>query len=458
MTQFDPVMVLEVFPKIINTFVVLISDEGISASHRSFNGILRIHRLFLALAQQYPGIKNEALRRLKSFVACEKNRIKSSCRSLGNLLPLLMIVDQKEFSWFQIGSAYVGESFDRSVLWVCKKFPKLEKTHDMFGNVETESHSNERVTLTKEAMTVSNRLTMFHVFFLYTYCKGTTNNRASLYDNYLGKAEEECEQGGLVDKMPRNVPQLSFSRFRNEIAYILSINTWQQFFKFVRIRCPATKVHMAHTLRQHVRNSRRKGYHKAGMDFSRVHQSGTSQILSKGQTYSVNSDLQRVIFTDVWGYTGPTKYLDATCILYDGNRRVHTVDYNNTHAENGAIQHSGDVMRENGGTHTINLNLQMLDPKITACVFVISSWADATLSDILSPSISFTDADAEPGAAPLCQYDLDKHDKISHLTSVVMCKLYRSRNGGWHVVAIGDAHRGAADNYGPIYAAVEKLL
>ena len=53
---------------------------------------------------------------------------------------------------------------------------------------------------------------------------------------------------------------------------------------------------------------------------------------------------------------------------------------------------------------------------------------------------------------------LDSEDKVAHLTSVVMCKLSRTRKEGWHVQAIGDAHGGAADNYGPIYTAVQALL
>jgi stress response protein SCP2 len=154
--------------------------------------------------------------------------------------------------------------------------------------------------------------------------------------------------------------------------------------------------------------------------------------------------------------------LDATCILYKGKKHLCTIDYRHKQTADGAVQHSGDVMQDNGGSHTMHLNLEALDPAVTSCVFVISAWAEATLSDIVSSSISFSDADAGEQAAPLCIYDLDAHDKISYLKSVIMCRLYRAKVGRddeqWHVQAIGDAHKGAADNYGPIYAAVEKLL
>jgi stress response protein SCP2 len=195
------------------------------------------------------------------------------------------------------------------------------------------------------------------------------------------------------------------------------------------------------------------------MDFSRIHASGTSKILAKGQQYSPSSGLRRVVFTDVWGFQGDTKYLDATCLLYKGKTLVDTVDYGHTSDLSGAVMHSGDMMGDQEGTHTIHIDLAELPDSITSCVFVISAWSDATLADIISPSISFEDADAGEGADPLCVYNLDSHDKIAHLTSVIMCKLYRrDRAKGWHVLAIGDSHRGAVDNYGPIYKAVQRLL
>eukprot|EP00957_Ditylum_brightwellii_P116546 8889876-Ditylum_brightwellii.AAC.1 len=65
-----------------NTFIVLVADKGISASRKSVLGFTRVHRLFLALAHQYPTIKVETLRRLEMFVAREENRVKSTCPSL----------------------------------------------------------------------------------------------------------------------------------------------------------------------------------------------------------------------------------------------------------------------------------------------------------------------------------------------------------------------------------------
>merc|ERR1712137_91391 len=186
-------------------------------------------------------------------------------------------------------------------------------------------------------------------------------------------------------------------------------------------------------MRRAVANSRRKGYHKKGMDFSLVQKSGTSKILSKGQKYSASSSLRRVSFKDVWSYSGNTKYLDATCLLYKGKRRAHTVDYMNREILDGAVSHSGDVMSENGGTHTIHLDLESMDPAITSCIFVLSAFAGAKLADILSPSISFIDRDT---GGNLCAYDLEADDKIPHLTSVIMCKPLVMRSKGLLIIMV----------------------
>jgi len=463
-SMFCPSMVLDVFPKIINTFVVLVSDEGLAASRRSFHGIMRIHRLFLAIAHEYPIIRSEALCKLKNFAYLEEHRLKSSCPSLGNLIPLLMIVDQNVFQWANISKAYLSESRDRSVLWICKAHPKLE-------NLNGSCSDDERLRLTLEAAKVSMRLNMLNVYFLWIFCKGSTLDRAFLYDqfcesleteeNILGKTKPAAQVGNDGDSAlvpAKSRPHLSFQKFRYQIHRILSVKHWQQYYNYLLVPCPPSKAGMAQLLRDAVKNSLRKKYHKKGMNFSKIHSSGTSTILAKGQQYSASDSLQRVVFQDVWTFD-TNMFLDATCLLYAGKKRVSTVDYSHTSFGSGAVIHSGDVMTDTDGTHTINLDLTALDEKITACVFVLSAWAGATLFDVRTASVSFRDADADLEASPLCTYHLDSHDKVSHLKSIIMCKLYRTDSSkGWHVLSIGDSHEGAADNYGPIYEAVQKLV
>mmetsp|Transcript_11227 Transcript_11227/g.16482 ORF Transcript_11227/g.16482 Transcript_11227/m.16482 type:complete len:863 (+) Transcript_11227:218-2806(+) len=473
---FEPAMVLDILPRIIITFIVLMADEGITTSRKSFGGLLRVYRLFLGLATEYPIIRKHALSRLRAFAYNEENRKKKKCPRLGELLPLLLIVDEASFSWRHIREAYLEESFIRSALWTCKAHPKLEHTHDANGMVEPLAKGEERVALTREAMTVSMRLTMFNVYFLYACCRGNTKFRShacdialrrssikhsatkkdeNLLDDNLGDAT--AEKAGKILSLSAD-DFLSFNHFQIQVTRIIGVLTWRQFFHFIRAPCPSSKVAMARLLRQAVQKSRQRGYHKAGMDFSRIHASGTSLILQKGQQYSASSDLRRVIFSDYWEFADGRIYLDATCLVYKGRERVHTIDYSHRLIGNdynsSPIRHSGDIMNTNNGTHTIHLDLEALNPSITTCFFVLSAWNGAKLRDVTKASVSFRNADSD---TPLCEYNLDAQDKIDHLTSVIMCKLYRAR-GGWHVVTIGDSHKGHADEYGPINEAADKLV
>ncbi len=473
---FKPCMVLDVLPKIINTFSVLVSDEGVAASNKSFIGLIRIHRLFLALAKKFPSIKKEAISRIQQF---KIRRSKSSCPSLGNFLPLLMIVDEEDCSWTQIRSNYISESLTRSVLWICKKYPQLERSHDLSAE-----RADERLQLTREAAQVGMRLNMLQVHFTSFLCQGPNSLRAVRLDNYLESEQgnegisaqqtlNSQEEGDGTDSETENQSvaettiagqgenlsyssELKFLTFRSIVNDILCVNSWPLYFKFMRAPCPS-KNKMCAILRSAVKESARQKYHTPGMDFSKVHASGTSSILSKGQQYSAEARLQQVVFQDSWTFDGNTKFLDATCLVYKGKKLVETIDYSRTIDKKRAIVHSGDIMIENTGSHTIQLDLSRIDGD--TCIFVLSAYMEATLFEIKSASISFYDASTHGrGSASLCTYNLDAHDKISHLKSIIVCKLYKTSQDHWHVLAIGDSHKGSADNYGPIYTAAAKYL
>merc|ERR1719356_2328233 len=107
--------------------------------------------------------------------------------------------------------------------------------------------------------------------------------------------------------------------------------TWETFFQLLRVKAPSQQ-RLAEMLRQSVKNSRKRGYHRDGMDFNRVHASGTSKILRKGESYLAAATLSAVDVEEHWSWAdGATKYLDATCFVYDDK---HTyaghLDYSNT--------------------------------------------------------------------------------------------------------------------------------
>lgn len=441
--EFEASMILDVFPKIINTFVVLLSDSGIAASRKSYIGLLRIHRLFLALAEEFPETRKNALSKLRDFTKHEWHRRKEYCPSLGNLLPLLFIIDEKDFTWGNLWKVYLNEVFDRSVLWICKAHPELK---DIYCSVPDDERLQKSFTASK----VSLRLTMINVYFQWLLCKGSIQDRVLMYDTYTTSPYKD-----ITSQLNKH---LSYQKFRYQIHSIMQVNNWQGFYKYALVPCPQTKHEMVSILHTSVKNSLRKNYHKTSTNFAAIHKSGTSKILSKGEQYSAAKGMEVLHFEDRWTYDHPDEiiYLDASCLVYEGKKRVATIDYRHLYYKDNAVIHSGDRVDETNGLHTIVLDLTKFSSDVTSLFFVLSAWNNATLFDIKDASIMFYDPLSNEN---LCLYNLDAHDKVSDLTSIIMCKLYRtSGEDQWHVVAIGDAHKGAADNYGPIYKAVEKLL
>jgi len=220
-------------------------------------------------------------------------------------------------------------------------------------------------------------------------------------------------------------------------------------------------------LRQSVKNSRKRGYHRDGMDFNRVHASGTSKILRKGESYLAAATLSAVDVEEHWSWAaGEVKYLDATCLLYDSK---HTyaghLDYNNKTLrevsgqaiKDGALVHSGDQLdhEKQSGFHQIHVQLDALPATVQYLYITVSAWQDARLCDIRQPSVRMLD----PTRQELCRYDVEAAE--GGKTAILMCVLHRrperstSQVSRWALEAIGDVGDGAADRYGPIRGMIE---
>merc|ERR1711991_195268 len=119
-----------------------------------------------------------------------------------------------------------------------------------------------------------------------------------------------------------------------------------------------------------VSNSARRGYHRQGMDFSRVHASGGSRIMRRGDSVSLGK-LSHVDVFDSWQFRNGQCYLDASALLFDyqGNF-VASVDYMRNHYS--GVTHSGDQMTHQKGTHEVNLDLSRLPKRVQSVYIVLS--------------------------------------------------------------------------------------
>jgi hypothetical protein len=89
------------------------------------------------------------------------------------------------------------------------------------------------------------------------------------------------------------------SRFSKAVQRIQRCDGWQDWFGLLGRPAP-TAAAMSDLLRAAWQRSLAKGYHKKGMDFSKVQASGVSRILLKGQSYSTppgtkTSELQELL-------------------------------------------------------------------------------------------------------------------------------------------------------------------
>ena len=428
----EPEMILTLISRMMNTQVVLLSDKGIEASENALTGYCQLHRLGLAVVDKYPQLRVLIRKRLDDFVRRPESRVKSKTPSLGELMIYISMNDT--YSWPQVSMPYLLESFDRSVLWSCSKDSSLATvtTGDM-------TRLDKYLVTQKVAM----RLTLFHSTFLRLLVK----NGGSL------TKLEDCKD--RYDAFQGRPPKHLRTEFHNSIRNILAFDNWPQFFQLAGIPLPS-KPQLLSVLEKAVGNSRRKGYHSDNTDFSRLMSSGVSKILLKGESYTAAPNLKRLQLRERWRYDGDVIFLDASCLVFSfhGTQVGEPVDYAHTYWGNGCIRHSGDIVYDGQGEHTIDIDIARIPSNVKAMFFTVSAWT-TTLRDISQPSCHLHDLDSD---TEMCRY---MHEGVNtrDYTAVIMCKLHRfSPSSRWELTIVGSTGYGRAGNYSPLINDIKKLL
>ena len=432
----DPEMALTLLMKMMNTQVVLLCDKGIAASESSLNGYCQLHRLLLALVERHHSLRVLIRNRLEEFMRMPEARVKEHTPSLGDLLTMLSVSDT--VGWQHIGLLYLKESFDRSVLWACSRDPSL---------AQVTPGDESRLEKYLETQKVSMRLTLFHSAFLSILVRGGGSRRhlddcADRYDTFQGRP-----------------PKYIRRQFQHAVQRILNLNSWPEFFALAGVPLPS-KAQLLHTLEAAVGNSLKKGYHSHNTVFQNVMKSGVSKILLKGETYSAAPNIKRIQMLERWRFDGEVVFLDASCLIFDFSRElVGLVDYRNQvwHGTGNrpCIEHSGDVVTDTSGTHTISIDVTKIPSSVAALFFTVSAWT-TTLKDIAQPTAHLHDVESD---TEMCRYMLEDQD-TGNKTAVIMCKLHRpSPSERWALTSIGHVGYGRADSYSSIESdIVQKLL
>ena len=130
--------------------------------------------------------------------------------------------------------------------------------------------------------------------------------------------------------------------------------------------------------------------------------------------------------------------LDASCLLYDGARKlVDQVWFRQLSSTDGSIVHSGDnrTGAGDGDDETINVDLSRLPASIQTLVFTVNSFQGDTFDRIANAYCRLVDL---TNGRELARYDLSGAG--SH-TGQVMAKLSRG-TGGWDMKALGEQTTG----------------
>ena len=437
---FEPKMALEILSKLFSTMTILIAKDGIACSERAIRGYLSFWRLLVAILEEYPQLQGDIRSRLIRFTHVRRSRHKDATPSLGELLPLLAVCP--DISWKgAFSKAFMNESFDRSVLWICKEHPELADRENRRIGQGVDMNWLKR---SFESRRVALKITGLHVAF------------ASVLANSRERIENVAEK---IDFFVGRAPSAIVTALKVRIRRVLEANSWDQALLALEMRPPPPEA-LTDMLKQSVKNSLIKKYHTEGMDFSRIHRGGTSHILLRGQTMSLGA-LSRVELEDNWRWShgSSQQFLDATAMFFDfDGEHVDTLDYQRTHAFRGAARHSGDVMdnAQLSGFHRMELNLRRLPSNVQSIFVVLSSFNGAKLDDIKYPSVNFFDVRSK---SVLCEYRFESRKGLENFSSVIMCRLWRpTSQSAWKVDALGHLGQGEASNYDPIIEAVQTSL
>ncbi|KAK6360330.1 hypothetical protein TWF730_006476 [Orbilia blumenaviensis] len=436
---FQPKMVLDVIPKMMNTLVVLLMDNGEKISSKAIEGYFLLHRLFKALLLEFPQLQKEVNERIRRVKDSEEYRSKATLPNFGNFLPLLAVSDR--YTWVTPGlsKAIIGEFFDRQVIWTAREHPRIVNVQKFAPKVV--EANDKYLSLWLGVGQVSRRLMVFHIRLLYMIQQKRGGN---------GGVDEISTANDLLFGRP---PRAVVEGFQRTVQRIMTLESWPEFFDGLFVKRPS-RAALTALLQQAVRNSLRKRYHRLGMDFSKIQASGVSRILLKGQSYSVPPNLKKLEMKESWRWDSNSggNYLDATCTVFGFQdemldevsycSRLAFCDDEQNRNRTAALRHSGDQMDHtvSRGEHTIEIDLERLSKRenVKSLVFCMSAWSVSHLRDFKSPEVALVDKISKVEVATY-NFGSTRGGEIGGKKSVVMAILYREKAGGkWELKAVGD--------------------
>ena len=133
--------------------------------------------------------------------------------------------------------------------------------------------------------------------------------------------------------------------------------------------------------------------------------------------------------------------LDASCILFAGEKPIDAVYFGQLKSKDGSILHTGDnrTGAGDGDDEQIIVDLTRVPESVTALVFTVNSFAGQTFDAVANAYCRLLNGENQSEVA---RYTLTSQG--SH-TAQIMAKVYR-HNGEWKMHAIGENGSGRTIN------------
>ncbi|MSR16403.1 MAG: TerD family protein [Methylococcaceae bacterium] len=133
--------------------------------------------------------------------------------------------------------------------------------------------------------------------------------------------------------------------------------------------------------------------------------------------------------------------LDASCIMFAGDKPVDAIFFGQLKSKDGSILHSGDnrTGKGDGDDEQIVVDLSHVPESVTALVFTVNSFTGQTFDSVENAYCRLLDGNNQ---SEIARYTLTSQG--SH-TAQIMAKVYR-HNGEWKMHAIGENATGRTIN------------
>jgi len=230
---------MDILCKLMNTMIVQVMKESTFASILALQGYCHFHRLLMQLVFENKILQDHINRQIDEFIKYPNMRVKSNLPSLGDWLPLLSVSSKYKFT-DNLRMLYLQEHFDRNARWI------LQEHRDLQRGLSSTGADLMRNTLSFKATQVSQRLLLFHIYFLNKIARPpgiSLKSQMQRYDAFYG-----CVSSHQIES------------FQKEVKRIQGINSFPHFFNYMNLAMSEDKI--SDILRKAIVNSEKKRYHK----------------------------------------------------------------------------------------------------------------------------------------------------------------------------------------------------